>query len=304
MAKEKERDILVSMCNQTDNKKSGLLRINMSTSEIGWIDTGILSGLPKWFGKGGISGCTGIVSDRSYIYVLTRYQGNILVVLDKETYKPVASHRLEHVQAAHSVVANDDMLYIVSTGTDKVVRYKTEGSAINYDGIEWSASNEDTDTHHLNSILIHDGDLIVSGFGKKDGKLWKDAQNGYIYNITRGEYIVRGIHHPHTVCANGEQLFYCNSRQKAFYSLDGSAKIRGEGYVRGACFFDADKVAIGTSMGRKVSQSTGVTIENPIGPGELTGECCITIYNLKTCEKTKKFELSGFSTEIYDLCLI
>jgi len=63
--------IAVSMCNQLDKNKSGLVAVNLSSGDMNWITTGVQK---KWwnrpyFAKQENNGCTGIAATKRYLFV-------------------------------------------------------------------------------------------------------------------------------------------------------------------------------------------------------------------------------------------
>lgn len=283
---------LVSFCNLPHPQQSGVLRYGLSGSATRWIDVGV---------PGLVSGSTGIAQSRSHVFILTHIEGNtFLSMLDKDTLKPVFSHLLHEVVDAHSLCVTDTHIFVVSTGTDEVVRYDLNTNGCSQPNVIWQATNKKCDTHHLNSIVLHRDELMIAGLGPKRAELWSSATKGYIFNISQNRLIKEGIYHPHSLCVLNDEVYYCESVTQTWCSLDGTVHCSVNGYARGVCFVDQHTVVIGTSLGRHVSKSTRI-LKNPADPGELAGECGLTVYHRDT-NQHERISLSQFGTEIYDIC--
>ena len=111
-----EMPVLVSFCNMPAARRSGVLSIGDGFSEITWVAIGptseeVVSCSGLWVGAG-IVHCVWIDSDGA----------SRLTLLDRKTWTPLATGRLEGVKDPHSVAVLDGWLYVVSTGTDEVRR--------------------------------------------------------------------------------------------------------------------------------------------------------------------------------------
>jgi len=179
--------------------------------------------------------------------------------------------RLQELEAKLSARIAEN---VVSTSTDSVIRYTLSPLGVDAPQEVWRASESGVDIHHINSIIEWDGNLVILAFGPKDGTLWASASNGYIHDITRDIRVKSGIYHPHSLCTGGERLYYCESVRGLFCSLEGPI-FPLPGYARGVCWLADDLVCVGSSIGRRVSKSTGL-IANPADPGDPTGTCSIT----------------------------
>jgi hypothetical protein len=242
--------------------------------------------------------CTGLTSSSGCIYSLSASKGvHLLSVWPKDglpTYQP-----LDGILDAHSILVRRGYLYVVSTGTDEVIRYRLKNDLPTDREVAWRASSASSDTHHLNSIAEFRGSLVVSGFGPKAGALWSSATDGYIWDIEHDMPVLRDIHHPHSVACRGDQLLFCESSSSRLCSLSGTV-AQLQGYTRGVAWLSDRLVCVASSVGRKISKSTGL-IANTADPGEPIGHCQLVVVDVVTGEARKTIDLSSFGDEIYDL---
>lgn len=287
------RKLLIAFCNLSAPRDSGVLLYDVDSGKTQWVNMG--------FSKL-ISSCTGLWVDDKFIFSLFQAEGiSNISVINKGSLKPVFCQTLEEVKDGHSICVLGNKLYVVSTGSDEVLRYEFTGKKVLKPEVFWKASDEKKDTHHLNSIIPFKKEIYVSGFGSKEGELWDTAIHGYIINISANKCVKKGIYHPHTLAVLDDKVFYCESSTQTFYSIDETIKFSLDGYTRGICFIDNKTVAIGTSIGRKSSKSTGI-VHNPADPGVKAGTCAITFFNIESGSSWKR-DLSQYSSEIYDISI-
>jgi hypothetical protein len=289
-------DILVSFCNvQVPGQPVlGLLDTATSSFRVVRLD----GNLPQ------PAGITGLAASANYIYAALQTSPpapSELLVLDREELKVLNHYRFRSVVDVHSVWVSGDILYAVSTGTDEVVELRLRGCEVLSEGVrwrpEWKAAR--ADIHHLNAIYGWRGDLLVSGFGKKAGERWHSATAGFIDNITRGERLAGPVYHPHSVVASGDTVVYCESSQMALRRVGDDRAVRLPGYTRGLCLI-AGKLFAATSVGRRVSKSTGA-INNAAESGLPDGRCTLSRVAADSLDVEETVDLSPYGAEIYDL---
>lgn len=289
-----DKKLVISFCNLRRGQASGVVLYNLSSGTTQWIDLGA---------NGPVNSCTGLWVDREFLYCLILREGQFYVsLIRKNGLKPIFCQPLPEVSDGHSICMFGEHLYVVSTGTDEVIRYEFAGDGFRKPEVFWKASNEKKDTHHLNSLLPINDELYVTGFGPREGELWRTATHGYIYNISIDSFVKKEIYHPHTLAQYKDRLYYCESSTQVFNSVGGDLKFSLDGYTRGICFLDEDTVVIGTSVGRKSSKSMGIVF-NPADPGVVAGSCALTFCKLNA-GPIKKVDLSEYASEIYDICLL
>lgn len=284
--------LLISFSNLGSAQASSLMRYDTQDGSINWVDMGLAHEIT-------ISSTTGICAAENRLYVLAiRSDVTHIFAFDRTSLAPLWHQALPEIIDAHSIAIEGQHAYIVSTGTDEVMRYRITEKTLVAPQVAWTPSSAGKDTHHLNSVTNHQGNMYVTGFGPKKSERWSSADDGYIYNLTQDTYIKTGVYHPHTLISHNGTLYYCDSSRAAFSNMDGPL-VELEGYVRGACFSSKTVAYIGTSMGRKVSKSTGI-VNNPADNGEDWGFCGITRFDTHS-KTTSAIDLSQYGREIYDV---
>lgn len=251
-----------------------------------------------------ITSATGITQFQSRIFVLfSSLEDYYIAFINAENLRPITYCKVPEVKDGHSLLAYNNRLFIASSGTDEVISYEITDNGITNPQVVWQASNEKRDTHHVNSIVVRDGELIVSAFGPKEGKLWSTAQNGYIYNITRGEFVKEKIYHPHSLSVRNGKIYYTESHHNTLCSLDEGELFHLNGYTRGITWLSDDLVCIASSIGRKISRSTRL-VANPGDPGEPAGECGLFIGSISSHRIIAHIDMSQYGPEIYDALVL
>ncbi len=251
-----------------------------------------------------INTATGLAKWNKKIFVLFASAGSYYVsVLRESDLSLVFFQQLPEIKDGHSILADDSGLYVVSTGTDKVLKYAVHEKNVSNPRVVWQASVADADTNHVNSITQKGGELFISAFGpKEDRRLWASARKGYIHNITKDMRVKDDIYHPHSLSVRNNRIYYCESHLNTFCSLD--EKIFDlDGYTRGIGWLTDELVCAGTSIGRKVSKSTGI-VGNPDDPGKLIGLCSLYVRNLCSKKALIHEDVSWYGKEIYDLLVL
>ena len=214
-------ELLVSICNVPfDPRPSCLLRMNTTTYatepvDVGFTDPLVLSGV-------------GLCEDENYIFHVSLalpdintpppvpgYQPELvtqLSVLSKRDFTVMNVQALPEIYDCHSIIRNEDMLYVVSTDTDEVFSYRLRDFEAMDPQLVWTPSGAGQDLHHVNSIAVADGDVVCSAFGPKDGETWATSTHGYIHNVSTDARILEGLHQPHSVTWSPQGFYFCNSR--------------------------------------------------------------------------------------------
>lgn len=236
---------------------------------------------------------------------ISPWKETVISVLDSWSLKPERHQILKEVQDVHSILYFESGLYVVSTGTDEVIRYEISA---NYGFVNpktvWHASDTRMDTHHINSIVQKDGEIIVSAFGPKEGSSWKTAKNGYIFNLTTGEYLKKNIPHPHSLTVWQGKIFYCASRSGSFLSIEDQEPIFFVGgYARGVSWLFNNIVCIASSTRHKLPK-VGWLMDKVPGIVKNKARSRIIVGNVRTKEIIKSMNLSFFAPEIYDLLVV
>lgn len=292
-------NLLISLCNNPITSLSQTVLVSIPTD----FDTNQIQIAPLFSGfEKNIESVTGLSKDKENIYLVNPGKPSNLAVLNQKTFSMMFVQELPQVHDVHSLLADNEKLYIVSTGTDEVISYEILGDRVINPQVAWKASSTGKDTNHINSIINFDGDLLISAFGPKSGDLNSSARNGFIYNISKDIRIKENIFHPHTLSAKNDEIYFCESSLMYFCSYH-EQLLSLDGYSRGIAWLNDDVVCIGTSIGRTVSRSTG-QILNPSDPGERFGSCALTFFDISKKEVISTVDLSLFGPEIYDILLL
>lgn len=294
-------DLLVTLCNLMEPRDTALLRIDTDSGGVLPIKLGAT--IP-------IKSCTGLIKDESHIYVLcadTEVR-SYLAVLNRVDMRPIYFQFLPEIIDGHSMLIHQGRLFIVSTGNDAVVAYDLTEGHIGNPTLVWhipDQSGTHNDTHHLNSITLWNGDVVFSAFGAKNGQAWSSATRGYVYNLTQCAMLTGDIYQPHSLKEVGGKLYYCESARGRVVGFGTGFWEIGD-YTRGLDFTSSDTFAVGSSVARKISKSTGY-INNPADVGTKTGSCEVNLFRLSSDtapERLSRISLAKYGTEIYDvLCL-
>ncbi len=296
------RYILVSFCNLPSPTIHPVLCLRIPRDLKNPIDyTPITLGYPE-----PVRDARGLASNGKKIFILfSRFIASenenkyYLAILRQHDLSPLSYQELTEVKDGHSVFATKKNIYVLSTGTDEVLRYDILENGVHNSQVIWRASEGQVDTHHINSITELNGELYISAFGPKTGVLWSSASNGYIHNITREIRVREGIYHPHSLSGRNGNLYYCESSRRLFRSLDTSL-FEMDGYTRGGGWLSDELVCITSSIGRRVSKSTGL-VANPSDPGDVAGKSNLAIGNVNTRKLVVEVDLSWMGPEVYDV---
>ena len=299
--------LLVSFCNVRDENKPVLAAVDLRADEP--------PPRVRWIGLKAdtyLRGATGMCFWNDLLCVA--HQGNPdipqgFVLLDPSSdFELVHEGFLPPATGVHSVCSRDGALYFVADRKDSVYQATLDertGEWICSSYWTFPGSSGQQDENHLNAIERVEGDLHVSGFGKKKSGAqpgWRSTTEGFVYNIDREEYAMEGIYHPHSLLEDSGLLWSCESSNKKVLSSAGYERTFSSGYIRGLAISE-DQFYVGSSKRRKVSESTGA--KNPWVLGELEGSCCIYTFSRETSDSPEMLvDFSGVRNEIYEMVLI
>jgi hypothetical protein len=226
-----------------------------------------------------------------------------LFIFDRSNFHLLGQYSFRLTGDIHSLWASsNEMLYAVSTGTDEVLKLEMRGPEVVSESVIWrpEPAGPRSDMHHLNAICGWNGDLLVSGFGKKPEIKWTSASDGFVFTITRGERMAGAIQNPHSLLPLGETFVYCESKTQMIRMFNDSRRQQLPGYTRGLCLA-GDKLFVGTSVGRKASRTTGMMNSATLGGGPLAGRCTVSRLSIDNFEIEETVDLGSYGREIYDL---
>lgn len=293
--------LLVTFCNVRDESKPVVATIDLrgEAPGVGWVELK---------GDKFVRGATGLCFWNDLICVA--HQGapgtpHGFVLLDPEAgFRRVYEGTLPQPAGVHSVCSRGDDLYFVASRRDSVYR-----ATLDRRSGEWSCSlywtfpdsSGEADENHLNAVECVDGDIYVSGFGKKEADQWPSATRGFVHNIDSGEYLMEDVYHPHSLLEDSGALWTCESARNRLLSNNGEAHEFPPGYIRGLAISE-DHFYVGSSKRRKISESTGVV--NRRSPGEFEGTCCIYRLGRESGTSEVLIDFSNVRNEVYEMMLL
>ena len=293
--------LLISFSNVASQPRpSCLLRLDLATQGAEWVEVGLGQLLAS---------SAGICTDDKYVYHICIGNSDFstyLTILDRHALQVVQVLPLPEVVDGHSLVQYGDDLIVASAGTDEILAYPLRGLELGEARIVWSPTDSGTDTHHVNSVAVSDGQLLCSAFGLKEEPLsWSTARNGYVRNLTTDAIILEGLHQPHSVTWHGGQLFFCNS-------LEGTVNARDAvvaylyGYARGLTFGPDETMYVATSLARRPPQATSddaVVFSNANDPGDVHGHCALIQMTVDGANRVE-VSMTPYGYEIYDIVVL
>lgn len=196
--------------------------------------------------------------------------------------------RLDGVSDPHDIAWDGAAYMVVSSGTNSIVWLSPVGDVLS----RWTAPG-DGDAWHLNGILVEDGKVFVSAFGRYEShRGWKEAGNhGIVFDLASGEDVLTGLANPHHPRLVDGSWLVCNSGTHELAEVDFETRravrtIDLGGWTRGLAV--ADGVAFVGTSALRASVHGG------------TASICVV-----DREKFRLLERIEFPcTEVYDLVLV
>jgi hypothetical protein len=290
--------VLVSFCNQGIGRPSLAVCDIFSPDQVSVIDLTDL----------GQVGAAGLLRVGDEILVALQPppgQPAQVLVLDAVTLQRRAQWSLSLAMDPHSMAwlagPQGGRLYVASTGSDEVIEVELRGDAAPVERVVWrpDGADERSDQHHINSVTLHQGRLIVAGFWPRTATRWTSARNGRVVVAETGETLLDGLWHPHSLITIDDDLWLCESSRASVRKVGSTAGVKLPGYTRGLCALGDDQLVVGTSVGRATSRSLGIS--NPADPGKPVGACQLVVLDRTSLVPVHSVELGALSTEIYDL---
>lgn len=288
-------NLLVTLCNRYvlwDSAWRDVYLLTLNTQDGTITPVGLPREIQKDFtGMTGIAPCPG-----GYVAVLQ--PSGLLFLSDRLEVRELI--QVKELRDGHSIAFHDGKYYVVSTGTDSLLEFSRDEKP----RVVWSASSSNRDTHHVNSVCWHKGECWVTMFGPKSGGLWSSASQGQVVNVSTGETILSGLHHPHSLIANEGGLLCCESARMTIRGAAIDSVVTTRGYLRGLAV-ERNQMFVGSSLGRKRSKSTGEIVSSAGEQGTPQGECGIVV--LDRGEDGGPFQersfipLGEYANEIYDV---
>jgi hypothetical protein len=289
--------LLVSLCNrgswETAILGPFLVELSVASGEVRPIDLKV-----SW--PTGTTGIMGLAHLGEDLLAVTQGPSALLLCLTRD-YRLRSVWPLAQVRDAHSLAVRDGLVYVASTGTDRVIEFDLRRGS---ERVFWQANHHGNDSIHLNSLLWHRGELLATTFGPKKGDDWRSADDGSLLNLTTGQVVLGPLYHPHSVTvatgAGDGHLYFCESQRMAVGRDDGQRLRVGCTYTRGLVV-SATHICVGFSRSRLTSRSRGAG-----ACGWMPGACGVQIYQrqgdrLHNCVLVGSVNLEEYGEEIYDL---
>lgn len=234
---------LVSLCNV--DGKPGLVRFDPAT---GFAPLGLAI-----FEEPGLRrGATGIAPFAGGFAVAVQGIPSRLLVLPAD----LSSARLVELPYAadvHGLLAHEDGLLVVSTGTNQVLRYD---AALRFAGVFGRDDGLLLDRDHLNDIALAEERILGCGFGPRrpDG-----LRLGFVRDMLTGETLFDGLNEPHSLAIHDGAPHLLDSATGTLLRLvPGIGAVREEvilGYARGL-HMDDRQILVGRSAARSIGRTS------------------------------------------------
>ena len=189
--------------------------------------------------------CTGLgVQDGMLARVLRRPEAvSRAALLLHDSDGDVTDVAVDDLVDPHDILWTGDAYAIACAGANKIV-FVSPGGEVNR---VWEAPGVG-DAWHLNGLLLVDGELHVSAFGKYERhRGWNepdaDPAAGLVLNLATGRDVVTGLSSPHHPRLVDDEWIVCNSGRRALTRIDAEsgsveAEIVLDGWTRGLAVLD------------------------------------------------------------------
>lgn len=250
-----------------------------------------------------IQGATGLIKTKDNYFLALQSKSPYILSLDSN-FNVIACKALELVKQPHSLAFHEGYLYVISTGTNSIVRLPYD-VRFGKEELHFRLEEADTDQIHLNSLAVFDNQLIVSCFGLKKGNNF--IRSGYVKNVSYNKILLEGIREPHSLVKHNRDLYVLESANGCLYQITPGKKCQlvkqFSGYARGLAF-EGNEVFIVRNAYRKLSRQLGDKKQVPLI--DLTTEVCewqrSWICRSKLEENTyHKKDFTAFAFEVYDI---
>lgn len=191
----------------------------------------------------------------------------------------------------HDVLHHKGKLYLVSTGTNEVIVFDTNGLEV--ERYTFPGGN---DSWHINCLGIWEDRIVLSAFGEFEehrGYKRNSKNQGFILDLEANKKLWEGLSQPHTPVQYGDNYYICNSEEMQVLRRNRITSkidcIQLDGYTRGIAF-SQHYMYIGLSQSRNNSNAGS------------SNQARILALNLQTHEVCGEIHLPF--AEIYDIRLL
>jgi hypothetical protein len=170
-------------------------------------------------------------------------------------------YRIDQLAEPHDITWDGQAFVAVATLTNSILWISPSGTIVR----TWQASGNG-DSWHLNSLLVKDGSLFVSAFGRfQNDREWADKLTdgtGFVFNLATGRAILNGLSAPHHPRFVDSAWVVCNSALNEVLQISASHggmqhRLQLNGWTRGIAI-SKDLLFVGESANRFDSE-TGMT---------------------------------------------
>lgn len=204
-----------------------------------------------------------------------------------QNLKQTGWHELSGARDPHGLVVEDNQLWVVSSGTNEVIRY--EMSASGPSAAQTVFRHPDTELQHFNGLARHGGMLVLSAFGRSAEAVRRTSFTGYLIDIACGALIRVGLDQPHSPYSFEGSLLFCESQTSFLWHGD-RHPVRLGGYLRGVVV-TADSVVHVAASAPRPPRDLLTDDRDDAAIWSLTPDG-----NVLACDKLK-----GVGPEVYDL---
>ena len=290
--------LLVTFCNQgPERRRYGLAAAEPGSARFHWVAMGR--------GRKDV-GATGFACQDGLLFVSTQSEKARLVAFDTANWRRVAAVPFAKVRDPHSLVSGADGLYIASSGDNAIYRLVTKNGELREEELVWRhpGTSHDRDDVHVNSLGFAGTHLLATGFGPRNPDGTWNCDDGFVFDVTEGRFLARGLDHPHSFICQGERAAVSESRagrvrigRLTGEGIDFAVSVPIPGYPRGLTF-DGPALYAGTSMMRKYSRSRKVPVD--AAPADYR-RCAIWRIDTATLKAEEILDCSDQGTEIYEI---
>ena len=289
--------LLVGFVNQVYTPRLCLGIVDSSTTEFRWVVNDSIVDA-----SGDVRGVNGLFRIGGHTIVGYQSDPTRMVVLDDE-FRVVSSFDVPGLKDTHSFAPHDGKLLAASSRTDEIYALRLGEQFQLLDAACWwrhPQNKSGQDEHHVNSVAVHNGEVLATWLGRKQPGGWSKTVDGCLFNFSRQQPMMTGVHHPHTaysldgtwmLCESGTGTLICEGR-----------RLPLGGYVRGMTH-DEQHLYVAVSGRRLVSRSEGTLNVPPAATLEET-KSAVLVVDRRTFQPVKRIDLGRFGTEIYDLAAL
>jgi hypothetical protein len=172
----------------------------------------------------------------------------------------VAYRRIDALQEPHAIVWPGDVLIAVSTLSNRILSLDETGTVV----AERFMGGDGGDAWHMNNVLVHEGRVLASAFGRFETHRGWNAPGarrgaGIVFDVETGADVITGLTCPHDPLFLDGRWLVCDSGTAALWAIGADGRpertIDLGGWTRGLTY-DDDHVYAGVSANR-LSERTG-----------------------------------------------